>query len=52
MEILKKEHRGELVLVILLIIYLVLGFKTPEPIANIVDSLVGKIVIFLIAVWG
>ena len=50
MEILKKEHRGELVLVILLIIYLVLGFKTPEPIANIVDSLVGKIVIFIIVV--
>lgn len=51
MEIFKKEHRGELVLVILLIIYLVLGFKTPEPIANMVDSLVGKIVIFVIVVF-
>jgi len=46
----KKEHRGELILAILFIIYLILGLKTPEPIANIVDSLVGKIVIFIIVV--
>ena len=44
----KKEHMGELVLVILLIIYLILGFKTPEPIASMIDSLVGKIIIFII----
>ena len=49
--LLKKEHRGELVLVILLIVYLILGFKTPEPIANMVDSLVGKIVIFIIVIY-
>ena len=47
----KKEHMGELVLVILLIIYLILGFKTPEPIANMIDTLVGKIVIFLIVIF-
>jgi hypothetical protein len=38
-------------LVILLIVYLILGFKTPEPIANMVDSLVGKIVIFIIVIY-
>ena len=47
----KKEHMGELVLVILFIIYLVMGFKTPEPIAGLVDTLVGKITIFLIIVY-
>ena len=47
----KKEHMGELVLVILLIIYLILGFKTPEPVANLVDTLVGKIVIFIVVIY-
>jgi hypothetical protein len=47
----KKEHMGELVLVILLIVYLILGFKTPEPIASMIDSLVGKVVIFIIVIY-
>jgi len=46
-----KEHRGELVLVILFMIYLILGLKTPEPIANLIDTLVGKIVIILIVIY-
>ena len=47
----KKEHIGELVLVILLIIYLILGFKTPESIAYLIDTLVGKIVIIMIVIY-
>jgi hypothetical protein len=47
----KKEHMGELVLVILLIVYLILGFKTPEPIASMIDSLVGKVVIFIVVIY-
>jgi hypothetical protein len=47
----KKQHMGELVLVILFIIYLILGFKTPEPIANLIDTLVGKIVIIIIVIY-
>ena len=47
----KKEHRGELILSILFIIYLILGFKTPSSIANLVDSLFGKIVIFIIVIY-
>ena len=47
----KKEHMGELVLVILLIVYLILGFKTPEPIANMIDSLIGKVVIFIVVIY-
>ena len=47
----KKEHMGELTLAILFIIYLIMGYKTPEPIANMVDSIVGKIVIILIIIY-
>ena len=47
----KKENRTELVLVILFIVYLILGLKTPEPIANLVDTLAGKIVIFIIVIY-
>jgi hypothetical protein len=47
----KKERMGELILAILFIIYLIMGYKTPEPLANAVDSLVGKIVVFLIVIY-
>jgi hypothetical protein len=47
----KKQHMGELVLVILFIIYLILGLKTPQPIANVVDTLVGKIFIILLVIY-
>lgn len=49
--LLKKENMGETVLCILFIVYLIMGFKTPQPIANIVDTLVGKIVIFVIVIY-
>jgi len=42
---------GEHILVVLMVVYLVMGFQTPEPIANIVDTLVGKISIFLVVVY-
>lgn len=50
-DLFKKQHMGELVLVILFIVYLILGLKTPEPIANVIDTLVGKIVIILIVIY-
>jgi len=49
--LLKKENMGEVILVVLMVVYLVMGFQTPEPIANIVDTLVGKIAIFLIVIY-
>uniref|UniRef100_A0A6C0JGV7 Uncharacterized protein n=1 Tax=viral metagenome TaxID=1070528 RepID=A0A6C0JGV7_9ZZZZ len=49
--LLKKEHRGELILTIILIIYLILGLKTPQPVAFLVDNIIGKIVIFLIVIY-
>jgi hypothetical protein len=47
----KKENAGELVLAILFIIYLIMGYKTPEPVAGILDSLVGKVAMFVIVIY-
>ena len=47
----KKEHMGELILIFLFIIYLIMGYKTPEPVATAIDSIVGKIVIILIVIY-
>jgi hypothetical protein len=47
----KKENMSQLSLAILFIIYLIMGYKTPEPLANLVDSLVGKIVIFIMVIY-
>ena len=50
-ELFKKEHTGEFILIILMIIYLIMGFKTPEIIANIVDNFIGKIVIVVLVLY-
>jgi hypothetical protein len=50
-ELFKKEHMGELILVILMVIYLVMGFRTPELIANMVDNIIGKVVIILVVIY-
>lgn len=48
--LLNKEHRSEFILAILLIIYLVMGFKTPDSVAEMVDTLPGKVVIVVIVI--
>ena len=50
-ELLKKEHMGEFILIILMIIYLVMGFRTPDIIANMVDNIIGKVVIILVVIY-
>lgn len=50
-ELFKKEHMGEFVLVVLMIIYLILGLRTPDLIANMVDNLIGKVVIILVVIY-
>jgi len=50
-ELFNKQHTGELILIVLMSIYLILGFKTPEMIAFAVDNLIGKIVIILIVIY-
>jgi hypothetical protein len=49
--LLKKEHTSELVLSILLVVYLILGLKTPEPIASIIDTLLGKLAVVLVVIY-
>lgn len=50
-ELFKKEHMSEFVLVILMIIYLILGIRTPELIASLVDNIIGKVVIILVILY-
>jgi len=47
----EKQHVGELILVILLIIYLIMGYQTPESVASVIDTIGGKIVMFVIIVY-
>ena len=47
----KKENMSQLVLAILFIIYLIMGYKTPEPLANVIDTLVGKIAMFIMVIF-
>jgi hypothetical protein len=49
--LLKKDNTGELILIILFIIYLVLGLRTPEIVANMVDNIIGKVVIILVVIY-
>jgi len=46
-----KEHRVELFLAVLLVVYLVMGYKTPQAVANVVDTLIGKVAIFVVVVY-
>lgn len=50
-EVFKKAHKGEFILVLLMIIYLIMGFKTPIIIASAVDNIVGKVIIILIVIY-
>ena len=47
----KKEHMGELVLFILFVIYLVMGYQTPESVAYVVNSMIGKLLLFSIVLY-
>ncbi len=42
--------KGEIVLAILFLIYLVMGYSTPEPLASMIDTTVGKIMVLFIAI--
>ena len=48
---LQKENMGELLLGVILVIYLVMGLKTPETVANLVDSVAGKLLLFIIVIY-
>jgi len=50
-ELFKKEHMSEFILIILMIIYLVIGIKTPDLIATLIDNIIGKVVIILVIIY-
>jgi Flp pilus assembly protein TadB len=41
----------EVILSILFLIYLTMGYSTPKPIAELVDTTVGKIIVLVIAIF-
>lgn len=47
--LLEKRNMSQLLLVILFIIYLIMGFKMPDPVATMIDSSAGKVVVALVA---
>ena len=47
--LLEKRNMSQLMLVVLFIIYLIIGYKIPDQLANVIDSSAGKIVVALIA---
>jgi hypothetical protein len=49
-DLLKKEKMGQVLLSIVFIIYLIMGYKTPEVVANMVDNILGKTVVVIVAI--
>lgn len=48
-ELFERRNMPQLVLVVLFVIFLLMGSETPESIANIVDTMAGKIVVMVVA---
>lgn len=51
MDFFNKKFVCQNVLTLLFVIYLILGLNTPKPIAQIIDTLIGKIVVILLAIY-
>lgn len=47
----KVEKREHLILVVLLIIYILLDIKLPQPVVGVVDNIYGKIVLYVLALY-
>ena len=48
-DLFKKENMGQVVLCILFIVYLIMGYKTPDSIAGFIDTIYGKITVVVVA---
>jgi len=46
-----SKYTSELLLAILFIIYLIMGIKTPDTLANMVDTVLGKVVVLLFVIY-
>jgi hypothetical protein len=45
----KKKNMGEILLATLFIVYLIMGYKTPTVLANVIDTTYGKVLVVLVA---
>ena len=48
-DLFKKENMGQVILCILFIIYLIMGYKMPDSIANVIDTNYGKVIVVVMA---
>jgi hypothetical protein len=48
-DLFKKENMGQVVLCLLFIIYLIMGYKMPDSVAGVVDTIYGKIIVVIVA---
>jgi hypothetical protein len=48
-DLFKKENMGQVLLCILFIIYLIMGYRMPDSIAGLIDTIYGKIVVAVVA---
>lgn len=49
-DLLKRQKTGEVLLTLLFIIYILMGYKTPDAVASLIDTIYGKIVVVVIAI--
>jgi hypothetical protein len=49
--LLEKKNMSELILAILFVLYLVMGKRTPDTLAKLLDNVVGKAVVVLTALY-
>lgn len=49
-QLFEKKHLKDMMLVLVFSIYLIMGYPTPEPVAAVVDTLLGKLVIMIVVV--
>jgi len=48
-DLFKKENMGQVILCILFIIYLIMGYKMPDSVAGVFDTVFGKIIVVVVA---
>ena len=49
-DLLKTQKTGEVLLTLLFIIYILMGYKTPDAVASLIDTIYGKIIVVVIAI--
>ena len=47
-DLLKNKNVGQVILAVLFIIYLIMGYKTPAPLAKVIDTILGKAVVVVV----